>query len=522
MSLREPKFPEYGRGADRAGARRNRRAFRFFVLFFAALAASLWFAENFLRYELHQAQYLSALTQEPESARPILQRAIKDATDQGSPAVINYLQALAAREDPDEAVESYAEAYALDPATPWLALRYGVALYHSGRYEEAHARFQEAAAQPRRNALPMYFEAATIPRLPEGLENLDESLAMAARTNNSGLEIRFPAPLWFKALPENGAWHARLRREIVEQCVAILYQYAGFVVSTAQEDTPLRQAQYWVPWLEQVQAMGERLTFSADGGSLQSITGIQIQLQALKMRQEIRRRVTGEDDPEMVQQAAQLEAALAVLNAFENGRDARIAAQDALYRRPLWLILKTFAILGAAYLAAYAATKLFDAGRAAWAIPFGPFAEAALVAWCAAVFVLLHGARFLQRAENAAGQGVTTLDVLWGAALGLLVVFGALYPFLAVPGVKSALARHGGVDDADVRAQARRERRDACLMLQRRFWGAAAGLYVCSVSAWSIAYRLMAGLYPWQVNLLASGLAEDEMQAVARALSLLQ
>lgn len=521
MSLTEPRYEEYGRGGDRAGARRTRRAFRFTVLFFVFFAGALWFSEGFLRHELHQSHYLNALTHEPESATVILKQAVREAAETNNPAEVNYLLALAARQDPEEAIESYRVAYERDPATPGLAVRYGVALYDSGRYEEARRMFQEAANQPQRNALPTYLEAAALPRLPGGQDTLDESLALVARTNNSGLEIRFPSPSWFKSLPQEGFWYANLRRNIVQQCSAVLYQYAGFVIASAQGDTPLRQAQYWVPWLEQVQIMGQRLMSSPDRGTIQATMGIQIQLQALRMRQEIKQRVSAEADEAIAARIDSLEPALELLDAFERERDTRIAAHTAMYLRPIQWIYRAAAVLALVYLLTYAAAKKAGAGRTSWTVQHAPLARRVLAAWCVLTFLLLHSATVLQAGAGTEAHSMNSAAAAWWLVVCLTVVSGFAYPALTTPRPGTVLARHGHSNDPAARKDARHEYWETYLSLQRRFFGVALGLFLCSLSTWVVTYRLMTSLYPWQVKLLASGLAGQETLVVEQALALL-
>jgi tetratricopeptide (TPR) repeat protein len=522
VSLPEPRFAEYGRGGDRAGARRTRRAFRFSVLFFLVFAGALWFNEYFLRHELHQAHYLNALTHEPESATVILKQAVTEATQASNPAAVNYLEALAERQDPEEAVESYREAYDKDPSTPSLPLRFGVALYHNGQYLEARRMFQEAANQPQKNALPMYLEAATLPRLTGAEVNLDESLALVARTNNSGLEVRFPAPLWFKSLPQGGYWYANLRRQIAERCSAVLYQYADFVVSSAQQDTALRQAQYWVPWLEQLQIMGQRLMASADHGTVQATAGIQIQLQALRMRQEIKQRVSAEADGEIVERIRKLEDALDILNGFERERDARIAAHAAMYARPGRWISSAFILLVTVYLLSYAATKKVRVGRASWSVEHTPLAKGVLAAWCVLTFLLLHSATGLQQLAGADARGMGLPAGAWWLTVTLTILFGFAYPALAVPRPALVLAKHGLQHDAAACHDARHEYWDTYLSLQRRYFGIAVGFFLCSLATWVVTYRLITSLYPWQIKLLASGLGEREARVVEQVLAMLQ
>ena len=113
--------------------------------------------------------------------------------------------------------------------------------------------------------------------------------------------------------------------------------------------------------------------------------------------------------------------------------------------------------------------------------------------------------------------------VAWWLTMFLVVCFGAVYPGRAL----TPANRVAGGDRSSGRPDGlyhdiRRKRWAACLTSARRYYGVALGLGLCAVCFWVICHRLLFFVYPWELNLLTTGLVGDEVEVVRSVLSALQ
>jgi len=542
-------FPEYGSMGDPADARRMRRSFRFCVAACVFFSGMLWFSEKYLRYDLTESQYIMALTHFPESARTILREAVKRDAETREFPTPKYTAALAAREEADLILPTYEKAYDLDPNNSFLAIRYGCRLFGAGRYQEAADCFHKAASLPPKNTLPRYLEAATLPGMnpanaagfiPPPAEDLTESLALLAKTNSSKDPIVFPDPLWSASLPENGMWYEKLRREIAIECCAPLQQYTDLVIKRAQAQIEMKEFQYWDSWLEMLQVLGERLTLSEKPGSLQAIAGIRIQLAALEQREIISKAETGIPDAALVERQVRLRTALDILNQFERNRDAAIAVDKEAYQLPLTLCWKSMALIVVFYALAYVISKITRARRKAWTLPHSRLARVLLAVGFVTLLMLFGGTALLQYAgedlqtltspavENmsAPDENLYTfllygVSTAWWIVLGVMLGFGLLYPFLTLPSVRTVLRNHHVEATQETVAATKKFRRVAVSSYLRRYYGLLAGLFLCLLAVWTIAYRVFFSLYPWQIELLTTGLAKEEAHVIRQIMTLI-
>ena len=97
--------------------------------------------------------------------------------------------------------------------------------------------------------------------------------------------------------------------------------------------------------------------------------------------------------------------------------------------------------------------------------------------------------------------------------------FGLIYPFLILPGVRTVLRSHSVEETPETIALAKRQRRIAFSSYMRRYYGLLAGLLLCVLSVWTIAYRVLFSLYPWQIELLTTGLAREEARVVRQIMT---
>jgi len=516
-------FPEYGFGGDVAGARRSRRSFRLCLAACVVFTGTLWFAENFLRYEHTERLYRSALTLEPESARVLLKSAVKTDKEVHKTQTPKYVAALAEREEDDTALATYEEAYKLDPNNVPLAIRYGSRLFLAGRHGDAYARFHEAAERAPQNALPRYLEAAALLWASEDKDALSKSLALAARTNTGEQPLTFPEPLWFSTLPQDGAWYVRLRRQIADEVCAPLYQYAWRVFGAAEPAIEQDQVHSWDSWLETLQAMGRRVASDSTPGAIQTTAGIRIQTEAIALRMKISEAERGAPDAALMEQRLKLKSALELVNGFEAAREERMAGDRAKYRFPLVeLCLKPGAAMFLLYLAMYALSRILHGGWSARTLRHPFLEKAVLLAGGLVVFVLLHTVTVLQHTAGPGGEWMTALTRLTWFVVACLAVFGLVHPAAQLPRAE-AVARRSAPPPEELPAvvrMARKVRRRAYVTLVRRYYGILLAMLIMVFCSWVVTYRIAVSLYPWQVNLLTTGLAEEEMVVVQQALAM--
>ncbi|MBN2309357.1 MAG: hypothetical protein JXR94_10320 [Candidatus Hydrogenedentes bacterium] len=533
MSRIPPSFSEYGAGGDAVGTRRARHAFRWCVLLCATFTAVLWFSERFLRYEHAERLYLSALTKPPEQARVFLRQAVLYDEKQREFPTPKYQQALAEREEADLVLPAYEKARARDPGNAALAIRYGCRLFAAGEPVEAQARFQEAGKNAPNNALPAYLEAAVLPWVGEDNSDLRQSLALIARTNSSGKSITFPRPLWSSDLPQSGYWYTHLRRRIVLECSEPFYEFVGHVVATAEEQFEQKQTQNWDSWLEHLETMGRRITAdalpqessgpagqAASGASIQACTGLYIQISALRERERVNEIELGRPDTKLIERRLQLESTLAELTAFENGRLERIDADRERHRLPIRLCGYALAVLFACVIVSHLAAKAVHASGPSTTLPHSSLGKAAFGIG-PGVLLLMLCLCVLIHPESAGGAWARIVTTGWWLVLVVMAWFGLAYPALTLPSVSDVCRDQQGDNRAELLQHARRERRAAWVALARRYYGIVAGLTVCVVCVWVILYRVFVSLYPWQTELLATGLEVEEIEIVRRVLSAL-
>jgi len=482
-------FPEYGDGGDCLGCQRARKSFRLLVVSVVFLTFSFWFAENYLRYETTERLYLRALTLEPASARPFLRQAVK--LDEAAPDVSTpkYLQALAEREEEPFIFETYEKAYRLDPNNSQLAIRYGCRLFTAGRYKEAREKFRDAARNDPDNALPLYLEASVIPWLEEENKDLRKALALIARANNSGKHIIMPRPSWASSLPQQGAWYARLRRQIInEVCFPLLY-FTEFIAQEARSSIEARRLQYWDSWLEKIQGMGARLSMDAlgnpatesstPGAALQALNGIRIQITCVELRDAVHNAdgTSLEDDLEKRMQS--LISWRDTLEEFEKNWESSIAQEQRLFLVPLRLLGETLILLWGFYVIFALLAKLIKAPEYRWTVPHRRRGLDILVV---AIFFLIGFLVFLDVmpfAFSYSQKNLLPIRAVWTLVASLIVLGGLLYPYHCLSKPKKAPSSDSGDSDYTLTLSARRKAfRSAYVVLVTRFYGIAVGLYI--------------------------------------------
>ncbi len=508
---------------DCAGARRIRRAFRYGVAACVLFALSLWFSERYLRFDLSEGQYRMALTHQEASARPILRTVVKNDSTSDPPNA-KYVEALASVEEEDVILKTYEQACKLNPRDQFLLVNYGCRLYREGRYADARDRFHDAGLLPPPNALPRYLEAAaTLAGMGPG-GDISDVIALVARANATGDGMIYPKPLWHPTLPTNGQWYAKTRRDIVNRCLAPLYSMEAETAMRARKDIDGGKPGNWDAWLEAMLTIGERLVgetkiSSENIGTNQVMAGVKLQMDVLQLRDTLAEKSGkpgGHED-----RIALLRAAGDEIVAFENSRDGKIAAHEHILAAPLKLVLGTLAalllaffgllLLGMVFPVAYKDTKSLPSHWsgivAGWAVP---------TIW----FILLMACLAL-RNPGAAYSALEAVSVLWWAVMAAAAAYALFYPFLQIKRCCNVLA----LPPLDDRGRGR-----VCRALRRVGWyfgmlrrvsGVYLGGFLCVLSLWMLVFRLISGLYPFDLHLLTTGLEGEEVNLVRQVQQML-
>ncbi len=494
-------------GGDEVEARRARRSFRFCVTAIAVFCLGLAIWDNYGRYDKPERLYRMALTLENESARAILRNAVRiDQTRQETQSP-KYVEALAAIEEDDLVLSRYAEAYRLNPESQPLAINYGCRLFLKGQYKEARERFREAGLRAPRNVLPRYLEAAALAAGSTEAASFDEAMTLLARTNNSSDALMFPKPLWHASLPTGGKWYAKLRRDIVDQCCAPLYQLKSLLIRGARADIDAGRVQDWDPRLASLQTLGERLaaaTASPESNAAlpAAEAGIQFQLDAIELRKRIAQMLRGAPDAALIERQVKLEAALTPLRAFLLDREQRIEADGRGYALPWRICLSSFLALSAAYALSFLLTRLTDRRRRNWATPHPRSGKIILASGVLLFLLVLVLASVLQGYAILLGRVPDLLVWAWDAVLALYVAGGLLYPRLSL----AASGRSWATSAA----------------MLRRYYGLMLGGFICVVSLWVLGYAFAKGVYPMQLKLLVTGLGQEELAVLKQVGELLR
>ncbi|MCJ7837591.1 MAG: hypothetical protein MUP61_00045, partial [Burkholderiales bacterium] len=353
--------------------------------------------------------------------------------------------------------------------------------------------------------------------------DFSESLALIAKANASGDSVAFPQPLWTPSLPASGVWYERLRRQIQDECCAPIYKYADAVLGHAKRQVNLKQVQNWDHWLATLQQMGERIAFSGEPGSIQATAGVRVQLGALEYREKISAFDTGSPAANLVERRAKLESILDLLNQFEQNRDAAIAADSRRFVFPLKLLAGTVGVIFAAYCLASLLARLAGARRTAWVVPHSRLGLGSMAIVNAAFLALLIVISLLQfyhkgSLDIEAGKVLPVSPMfggvrgIWLTILALELVFGLIYPALQI---------NRGSVPSDPATAPKACARAVYFSFLRRYFGVQFGLLLCLVSIWVIGYRVFTSLYPWQLEILTTGLGDEERGVIQLVMSLL-
>ena len=523
MNSAAPRFPDYGDDADQAGARRGRKAFRYCVAAFILLTFFMWLSELFMRPGQTERLYLSGITLPRESSRVLFEAAIKADLKTEEPLNPKYIQALAVRQEDDVALPTYEQAWNLDTTNSFFTIRYGSRLFLVGLPIQALEKYRAARAHPPANALPRYLEAAAGAHAGKNEDAMRAAMVVVARTNNAGEDVIFPRPLWYSGYPETGTQYAWLAREIVTESTAPLYHLSNQVVAAVSRQIASNQTQHSRTWLEQIQRMGERILMSSEPqGTLQAVAGTTIQLQATQKLEELEAHEGREADEALIETRVKLVKALEILTDFENSRAERLELIEREYAYPIKLSSLGIALLLGAYLLALTAHKIMRLRKSAWALAHSTLGKWMLGIGITTLFFLLQLLTALQQIPAAQEEYAKAIATIWWAVIGILILFGGLYPGLTLSTPEEVSRKSGRLEEMPHTIRlARQAYRRVYAAMVVRYYGLLSGISMCMVCVWIMSYRIMNGLYPWQVNLLSDGLLGEEGLIVQQVLTLL-
>ena len=524
MSEEAPRFPDYGDDADIAGARRGRRAFRLCVAAVVLLTWSMWFSERFLKHDQAETLYLSGITLPRDSSRVLLEAAILDDAKSDEQPTPKYSQALAVRQEDDIALNAYLQAWNMDTNNSLFAIRYGSRLFLLGRPAQAVEKFRTARGLPPANALPRYLEAAAIARMGNNEEALREAMIVVSRTNNAGVNIIFPNPFWYSGYPETGLQYAELMRGIVDESCAPLYHLSQQVVRAVTAQLKSNQTQHTRTWIEQMQRMGARLVEDSEPhGTLQAIAGITIQQQMTQLLESLEAHEGREVEESLIESRVKLEKAMELLTEFENARQERLEGTRDEYMNPLRLASIATALLIGAYLLSLFAHKILRLRKSAWALRHSTLGKWVLGLGITALFLLLQLLTLLQQIPDSQEEYTGIMGSIWWAVVGLLMIFGLVYPGLTLSTPEEVSRKSGRLEEMPhtIRLARQAYRRVYAAMIVR-YYGILGGVTLCTFCVWVLSYRIVHSLYPWQVNILSDGLLGMEFEIVEQVLALLR
>ncbi len=526
MTTSQLRFPDYGDDGDVAGAHRARWAFRLSVLALMLLTFFAWLTENYLNYNAAERNFRSGITQKRDAARVFLQAAVKLDAGTATTPTSKYTQALAVREEDDVALSTFERAFEMDPNSSFFTIRYGCRLYLLGRPGDALEKFRHARNLPPANALPRYLEAAAAARADRSPKGLSDAIVLLSRANNTRDPLVFPKPIWFSGFPQTGTQYAALSREIYTEACAPLYTLVQQALDAVEKDGEMLAGQDAKTWLNQIVTMGERLVKDSDpNGSLQAIAGVSFQLRALALLEKLPAVPGGENADvltPMIEKRLKLEQAMDLLNTFENQRPAQVGGIEQEFLRPLKLTFLTILFLVIAYLLARGIHGLLRYRKTAWALPHSFFGKVVLGAGVGGYLVLLIMMAILQRSPLDQQWYLGALSTAWWGITAVLIGFGLIYPGLRLASPEDVSKKSGRLEDMpEVMRLARQAYRRVYAAFVVRYYGILCGIYFCMICLWILGYRVVNGLYPMQINLLANGLIRQEQEVVRSVIALL-
>jgi len=526
MDPDEQIFSEYGDAGDIAGAHRSRMAFRLSIVSACLLTFAAYVSDLGLRHTQAERNFLIGVTHNRDNSRVFLRSAIRMDTEDSDVPTPKYTQALAVRQEDDAALEDYARGHEMDPTNSLFTVRYGVRAYLLGHPRQAEDLFVEASDLPPESVLPIYLRAAAVARQERDTKALREAMILVSRANNTPDPLVFPRPIWPRAYPDTGTQYAVLLREIFTETTAPLYRLSQDVVLAVRDTPELRRGQDARTWLTQLELLGRRLVMDSEPpGTLPAIAGVSIQLQAAnRLRELVSDSVsTTEEIASLNERIETLEAAQDRLTEFEASRDGRIAEVNWAHWQPMLHSAQTIALLVLVYFLARFVHIILRYKKTAWTLPHSTLGKWVMGLSATTYFILLWSAILVRISpiETLLPYGGVVSGAWWGVTV-VAVLFGLIYPSITLPSPQQVSKSAGRLEDmTEALRRARSAYRRVYIAFVVRYYGVLVGLFLCVFCVWSLLFRVLHDLYPWQVNLLTSGLLNEERQLVGEIVEML-
>lgn len=522
-------FPDYGDGGDLAGAKRLRYSFKLCVLAVILLTFGMFVSEKDVRFGHTESLYISGVTMtDKASGRVQLVAAIKADAAANETATAKYTQALAVRQEDDVILRTYEMAQALDDKNTPFTIRHGSRLFIMGLPDEALRKFRKAqlltegGQQP--NALPGYLQAAAIAHKRNEPGAIKQALIAVAKANNlrEGA-IVFPTPFWISSYPKDGVQYAQLQREIIDETCVPLITLTTYVTKAIDEKITkgqLDEARTWIGYLE---GMGDRLLEnSIPQGTIQAAEGVHIKLECNRLTQKIELAQEGGVSKDTLEAGLKLEHFRDDLVAYEQARDDRIEYGVVCATRPNHLVFGTWFVFLGLWFLVWCLCRLGSVQHAAWALAYNGFTKTVLAVYTISFFVLLVCLYSFNSLEGIPDEYLSFLSWSWLLVCVITLLMGLVYPLTMLVSPEEATRKQMRPEEMDaVIPYARVAYRRAYSALVLRYCGILSGVYTMVLCSWFLLYRLVQGLFPWQVNLLADGFLDQEVLLVQQLLTTL-
>jgi hypothetical protein len=273
----------------------------------------------------------------------------------------------------------------------------------------------------------------------------------------------------------------------------------------------------WASWLEKLRETGVALVGNpksdpANLGAPQTIAGLQFQHDAIELLKRLSEITHATPDAALIERQVKLENALALVKAFESERSPRIERQRVLTLAPLTFCAENAAIMFLAYLFAIVLSRFGDTRRTWWTQQHSRAGKSVLTGVSILFLLMLLFLSGLRQAGAASLVGMDIARTLWYAVLAVSLCFGLVYPLFAMKTLPRSYAN------------AKHKRRIAYTFytsLMRRYYGVLLGGFLVACALWFLAFRLVVHFYPSNVELLVSGLDNEELDVVRRVQELL-
>jgi len=502
---------------DISGSVRARKAFRLSVLGLFIFTSLLCFSELQLKYPQPETLYNDALTLYKGASRVFLVQAVRLDKERNETQNPKYIKALAVREENDKVLETYPAALELDAEDVLFQLRYVSRLLTMGRPYlalEQIAHIEELQQGKSANSLTGYLKAAALTIKGDRKTAVRNAMAEIARTNNSQATVTYPTPFWFSEYPKTGTQFADHTREITDEIIFPLTRLLTHIVIEIQREIRNGNASEVKPWLRELSLMGRNMYTDPDQtGVRQALFGIQWELRVATLSQEAAFAPTEGELNRFIEEKVRCENILRTLTEFEKNRDDAIKLEERKISQPTFLAVGTWFITFALWSFFVVQNRLWSNHGDSWTIPIGRYGKILIVLTNFLIVVLLVLMFNASTKDAYTSEFWDNTSLIWKYSIGVYLGIGLIYPFYLLSGYPSL--RHSSEGDSTFsKIMSMMPRFSTWGLVTRRYYGMVFGWYTILMCLAVIGYYLVFNLFPWQFNLLSSGLLDVERDLV--------